>query len=105
MAGKKSTGGRNDNRPNGKASKKNPKSNPVAKPGRIAGRTVSNHEKREAWKAAGGRSDHPTIPHWKTGKVYKKEAVSVSNDAQPIVAIHLPIVLYDSNYCLRISLA
>jgi hypothetical protein len=49
-------------------------------PGRINGRSASNNEKREAWKAAGGRVDHPTIPHWKTGKV-RKEAVSVSNDA------------------------
>jgi len=86
MAGKKSSGGSNDNRPNGKAWKKNPgpdgiKSKPVSRPDRINGRVASNHEKRESWKAAGGRADHPTIPHWKTGRVYKKESVSVSNDA------------------------
>lgn len=85
MAGKKSSGGsRNDSRPNGKAWKKNPgpdgiKSKPVSKSGRIEGRTANNHAKREAWKAAGGRVDHPTIPHWKTGKVYKKDNVDVAS--------------------------
>lgn len=78
MAAKKSTGGRNDNRPNGKAFKKNPGPDGIkvkfeSRPGRIEGRSATNHAKREAWKAAGGRWDHPTIPHWKTGKVYKKE--------------------------------
>ncbi len=86
MAGKKSSGGRNDNRPNGKAWKKNPgpdgvKSKSVSKPDRINGRVAHNHEKREAWKAGGGRADHPNIPHWRTGKVYGKDKVSVSNDA------------------------
>jgi hypothetical protein len=84
MAGKKSTGGSNDNRPNGKAWKKNPgpdgiKSKSVSKPGRIAGRTANNHEKREAWKASGGRAEHPTIPHWKTGKVYRKDTVDAAS--------------------------
>jgi hypothetical protein len=86
MAAKKSTGGRNDNRPNGKAWKKNPGpdgvkvKHDVTRPGRIEGRSATNHAKREAWKAAGGRADHPTMPHWKTGKVYKKdEAVSVQS--------------------------
>lgn len=86
MAGKKSGGSRNDNRPNGKAWKKNPgpdgiKSKFESRPGRINGRSASNNEKREAWKAAGGRADHPTIPHWRTGQVKRKETVSVSNDA------------------------
>jgi len=84
MAAKKSTGGRNDNRPNGKAWKKNPGSDGVkvkhnvTRAGRIEGRSANNHAKRESWKAAGGRWDHPTIPHWKTGKVYKKEDNNVS---------------------------
>jgi hypothetical protein len=84
MAAKKSTGGRNDNRPNGKAWKKNPGSDGVkvkhnvTRAGRIEGRSANNHTKREAWKAAGGRWDHPTIPHWKTGKVYKKEDSNVT---------------------------
>lgn len=86
MAGKKSSGSRNDNRPNGKAWKKNPgpdgvKSKSVSKPDRINGRVEHNHEKREQWKAAGGRADHPNIPHWRTGKVKGKETVSVANDA------------------------
>ena len=74
------------NRPNGKARKKNPGPDGVerkfvSRSGRINGRSASNNEKREAWKAAGGRADHPTIPHWRTGQVKRKEAVSVSNDA------------------------
>jgi hypothetical protein len=87
MAGKKAGGSRNDNRPNGKAWKKNPGSDGVkvkhnvTRAGRIEGRSAANHAKREAWKASGGRSDHPTIPHWRTGEVYKKEKTSVSNDA------------------------
>jgi hypothetical protein len=86
MAGKKSSGGSNDNRPNGKAWKKDPgpdgvKSKFVSRSGRINGRSANNNEKREAWKASGGRSDHPNIPHWRTGKVRSKETASVSNDA------------------------
>lgn len=72
----KSTG-RNDNRPNGKAWKKNPGPDGVkvkfeSRPGRVEGRSAAGHARREAWKALGGRADHPSIPHWKTGKVYKK---------------------------------
>ena len=86
MAGKKSSDGRNDNRPNGKAWKQNPgpdgvKSKPESRTDRINGRVERNHEKRERWKAAGGRADHPNIPHWKTGRVYNKELANVSNDA------------------------
>ena len=83
MAAKKSSNGRNDNRPNGKAWKKSPGSDgvkvqhDVSRPGRVEGRSATNHAKREAWKAAGGRADHPTIPHWKTGKVYKKDEANV----------------------------
>lgn len=86
MAQAKSSGS-NDARKNGKAWKKNPGSDGVkvkhnvTRAGRIEGRSAANHAKREAWKAAGGRVDHPTIPHWKTGEIYKKEKVSVSNDA------------------------
>ena len=80
MAGKKSGGNRNDDRPNGKARKKNPKTNKPGKPGRINGRTIANIAKREAWLAKGGRSEtidclisscnHPKIAHWKTGKIH-----------------------------------
>ena len=84
MAAKKSGAGRNDNRPNGKAWKKRPgpdgvkvKHN-VTRPGRIEGRSAANHAAREAWKAMGGRADHPTIPHWKTGKVAQKQEVAAS---------------------------
>jgi hypothetical protein len=74
------------NRPNGKARKKNPGPDGVerkfvSRSGRVEGRSAAGHAKREAWKAAGGRADHPTIPHWKTGKVHKREVVSASNDA------------------------
>ena len=86
MAAKSKGGSRNDNRPNGKAWKKNPGSDGVkvkhnvTRAGRIEGRSAANHAKREAWKAAGGRVDHPSMPHWKTGLVYKaqkKEAADV----------------------------
>lgn len=79
MAAKKSSNGRNDNRPNGKAWKKSPGSDgvkvqhDVSRPGRVEGRSATNHAKREAWKAMGGRWDHPSIPHWKTGIVYKPQ--------------------------------
>lgn len=72
MAQKKSSNGRNDNRPNGKAFKKKP--GPAQPPKtnftHINGRSPENNAKREAWKAMGGRSNHTSIPHWKTGKVY-----------------------------------
>jgi hypothetical protein len=82
----KSKGGSNDTRPNGKAWKKNPGSDGVkvkhnvTRAGRIEGRSAANHAKREEWKAKGGRVDHLSIPHWKTGLVYKaqkKEAADV----------------------------
>jgi hypothetical protein len=75
----KSKGGSNDARKNGKAWKKNPGSDGVkvkhnvTRAGRIEGRSAANHAKREAWKAAGGRVDHPSMPHWKTGIVYKAQ--------------------------------
>jgi hypothetical protein len=84
MAAKKA-GGSNDTRPNGKAWKKNPGSDGVkikhivTRAGRIEGRSAANHAKREAWKTKGGTITHATIPHWKTGIVYKakKETVNV----------------------------
>mgnify|MGYP006268277193 CR=1 FL=1 len=76
MAKSKSSGGHNDARPNGKAWKKRPgpdgvKVKFVSRPGRVKGRSATSHAKREEWKAMGGRWDHPSIPHWKTGKVYR----------------------------------
>ena len=68
----KGKGNRNDGRPNGKASKKNPglASMPKTNFEHINGRSPESHEKREAWKAKGGRWNHKSIPHWKTGKVF-----------------------------------
>ena len=66
-------------RQNGKARKKNPGPAQQEKTNftHVKGRTLKSHEKREAWKAAGGRADHKSIPHWKTGKVYNPQAVSI----------------------------
>ena len=66
------SGGRNDNRPNGKAFKKNPgpAQTPKTNFEHINGRSPANNALREAWKAKGGRWNHKSIPHWKTGKVY-----------------------------------
>lgn len=66
-------------RQNGKARKKNPGPAKMEKTNitHVDGRTLKSHEKREAWKAAGGRADHKSIPHWKTGKVYNPQAVSL----------------------------
>ena len=66
-------------RQNGKARKKNPGPAQMEKTNftHVDGRTLKSHEKREAWKAAGGRADHKSIPHWKTGKVYNPQAVSL----------------------------
>jgi hypothetical protein len=82
----KTKGGSNDTRPNGKAWKKNPGSDGVkvkhnvTRAGRIEGRSAANHAKREAWKAAGGRVDHPSMPHWKTGLIYKANKKEVVNE-------------------------
>jgi hypothetical protein len=75
----KAKGGTNDNRKNGKASKKTPGPARMEKTNftHVDGRTLKSHEKREAWKAAGGRWDHKSIPHWKTGKVYNPQVVSI----------------------------
>lgn len=60
------TGGRT------KAKKKNPGPAQMEKTNftHVNGRTAKSNAKREAWKADGGRADHQSIPHWKTGKVY-----------------------------------
>jgi hypothetical protein len=66
-------------RKNGKARKKNPGPATTEKTNftHVNGRTAESNAKREAWKAAGGRWDHKSIPHWKTGKVYNPQAVSL----------------------------
>lgn len=66
-------------RQNGKARKKNPGPAQPEKTNftHVNGRTAASNAKREAWKAAGGRSNSETIPHWKTGKVYKAPVLSV----------------------------
>ena len=81
MAKGKSSGGSNDGRKNGKAWKKNPgpAQPPATNPNHVNGRSIESHNKREAWKAQGGKSytlycgndcNHPKIPHWKTGLVH-----------------------------------
>lgn len=66
-------------RKNGKKWKKNPGPAQMEKTNftHVNGRCAESHAKREAWKAAGGRADHKSIPHWKTGKVYNPQAVSI----------------------------
>ena len=66
-------------RKNNKARKQNPGPAQMEKTNftHVKGRTLKSFEKREAWKAAGGRWDHKSIPHWKTGKVYNPQAVSI----------------------------
>ena len=66
-------------RQNGKARKQNPGPAQMEKTNftHVNGRTAASNAKREAWKAAGGRADHKSIPHWKTGKVYNPQAVSL----------------------------
>jgi len=61
-----------EGRNNGKARKKNPGPAITEQTNftHVKGRTAKSHEKREAWKAKGGRANHTSIPHWKTGKVY-----------------------------------
>lgn len=85
----KSKGNRNDNRPNGKATKKDP--GPAQPPKtnfeHINGRSPSNDAKREAWKAKGGRWNHKSIPHWKTGKVYQPSTIAPAFDPEKLEAI------------------
>ena len=67
-------------RKNGKARKKNPGPAQMGKTNftHVNGRTLKSHEKREAWKAVGGRADHKSIPHWKTGKVFAGNSTVVT---------------------------
>ena len=85
----KSKGNRNDNRPNGKAAKNNP--GPAQPPKtnfeHINGRSPANDAKREAWKAKGGRWNHKSIPHWKTGKVYQPSTIAPAFDPEKLEAI------------------
>jgi hypothetical protein len=78
----KARGNRNDSRPNGKASKKRPglAQQPKTNHEHVNGRSLASHEKREAWKAKGGRWNHKSIPHWKTGKVYQATALHPAFD-------------------------
>ena len=71
----KSGGERN----NGKKRKKSPGPVQMVKTNftHVNGRTLKSHEKREAWKAAGGRFDHKSIPHWKTNKVYNPQVTTI----------------------------
>lgn len=89
MAIKSKGNGRNDNRPNGKAAKKNP--GPAQPPKtnfeHINGRSPANDAKREAWKAKGGRWNHKSIPHWKTGKVYQPSTIAPAFDPEKLEAI------------------
>lgn len=66
-------------RKNGKAKKKNPGPAVTEKTNftHVNGRTLKSFEKREAWKAAGGRANHQSIPHWKTGRVFNPQAASI----------------------------
>lgn len=84
MAQKKSGGGRNDARKNGKAWKKKPGPAKMEKTNydHVNGRNAESHAKREAWKLLGGQSyhmycgkdcNHPKIPHWKTGKIHGRD--------------------------------
>lgn len=91
MAQKKTGGGSNDSRKNGKAWKKHPGSAKMDKTNfdHVNGRSAVSYAKREAWKALGGKSytiycgndcTHPKIPHWKTGTIHghnKQEKVRV----------------------------
>lgn len=89
MATKSKGNGRNDNRPNGKAFKKNP--GPAQPPKtnftHINGRSPEAHALREAWKAKGGRWNHKSIPHWKTGKVFTATPLHPAFDPDKLEAI------------------
>jgi hypothetical protein len=82
----KAKGSRNDNRPNGKAAKKNPGPAQPSKTNfdHINGRSPESNAKREAWKKAGGRWNHKSIPHWKTGKVYQPSNIAPAFDPEKL---------------------
>jgi hypothetical protein len=85
----KAKGNRNDNRPNGKAFKKNPgpAQTPKTNFDHINGRSPASHALREAWKAKGGRWNHKSIPHWKTGKVYQPTGIAPAFDPDKLEAL------------------
>lgn len=76
-------------RKNGKARKKNP--GPAQPPktnfDHINGRSPESHAKREAWKAKGGRWNHKSIPHWKTGKVFVPTPLTQAFDPEKLGSI------------------
>ena len=88
MSIKKSSGS-NDARNNSKAWKKNP--GPAQPPKtnftNINGRSPESNVKREAWKKAGGRWNHKSIPHWKTGKVYQASNIAPAFDPEKMEAL------------------
>lgn len=88
MAIKKSSGS-NDARKNGKAWKKNPGPDQPPKTNftHVNGRSPENDAKREAWKAAGGRWNHKSIPHWKTGKVYQPSIIEPAFDPSKLESL------------------
>lgn len=73
-------------RKNGKARKKNP--GPAQPPKtnfeHINGRSPESNAKREEWKKRGGRWNHKTIPHWKTGLVYKPTIIEPAFDPEAL---------------------
>jgi hypothetical protein len=77
----KAKGNRNDARKNGKAWKKpERKGDPHMEKtnfSHVKGRTAESHAKREAWKDRKGPANPSTIPHWKTGKLYKEPTYSL----------------------------
>jgi len=76
-------------RKNGKARKKNP--GPAQPPKtnfeHVNGRSPASHAKREAWKAAGGRWNHKSIPHWKIGKVYQATTIAPAFDPSKLESL------------------
>ena len=67
--GRKGSGDRNSNRPNGKAWKKNPRQ-PKTNSDTVNGRSPANHAKREEWKAwKATQPEGKDVPHWKEWKV------------------------------------
>jgi len=71
-------------RKNGKKFKKNPGPKQMEKTNftHVNGRTLKSHEKREAWKAAGGVYKHTSIPHWKTGLIWDKSSNTFITETQ-----------------------
>lgn len=76
-------------RKNGKARKKNPGPAQPEKTNftHVNGRSAASDAKREAWKAMGGRWNHKSIPHWKTGKVYIPTSLTPAFDPEKLEAM------------------